>query len=212
MINLQLFDLPISRTNVRAIEFSLFLQGRHLLRILVWLLTDQAPYKRNPKRKDFLEVSEKYEGALGPHTLLFLLIVISKFRLTISKFRHNKSKFRLNNSKFRLNILKFRLIISKFRHKISKFRFNNSKFRVNNSKFRLNVLKFRLIISKFQHDISSWFFVCNSTPGNLVKGSRWLCKMKVFPAIWTMKNLFNISNTTHCNLRLLWNTQDVKFP
>ena len=160
-----------------------------------------------------------YEGALGPHTLLFLLIVISKFRLTISKFRHNKSKFRLNNakfrlnnSKFRLNILKFRLIISKFQQKISKFRLNNSKFRLNNSKFRLNILKFRLIISKFQHDISSWFFVCNSTPGNLVRSSRWLCKMKVFPAIWTMKYLLNISNKTHCNLRLLWNTQDVKFP
>ena len=142
--------------------------------------------------------SDYYEGALGPITLLFLLIVISKFRLTISKFRHNKSKFRLNNAKFRLNN-------SKFRHKISKFR-------LNNSKFRLNILKFRLIISKFQHDISSWFFVCNSTPGNLVRGSRWLCKMKVFPAIWTMKYLFNISNKTHFNLRLLWNTQDVKFP
>ena len=157
--------------------------------------------------------------ALGPHTLLFLLIVISKFRFTISKFRHNKSKFRLNNAKFRLNnsefrlsILKFRLIISKFRHKISKFRLINSKFRVNNPKFRLNILKFRLIISKFRHDISSWFFVCNSTLGNLVRGNRWLCKMKVFLAIWTMEYLFNISNKTHCNLRLLWNTQDIKFP
>ena len=102
-----------------------------------------------------------YEGALGPHTLLFLLIVISKFRLTISKFR---------------------LIISKFQHDISSwfFRLNNAKFRLNNAKFRLNILKFPLIISKFQHDISSWFFVCNSTPGNLVRGSRWLYKMNVF--------------------------------
>ena len=156
--------------------------------------------------------TDTYDGALGPHTLLFLLIVISKFRFTISKFRHNKSKFRLNNakfrlynSKFRLNILKFRLIISKFRHKISKFQ-------LNTPKFRLNILKFRLIISKFRHDISSWFFVCNSTPGNLVRGSRWLCKMKVFLAIWTMEYLFNISNKTHCNLRLLWITQDIKFP
>ena len=163
------------------------------------------------------DVAVWYEGAFGPHTLLFLLIVISKFRHTISKFRHNKSKFRLNNakfrfnnSKFRLNVLKFRLIISKFGHKISKFRLNNSKFQVYNPKFRLIILKFRLIISKFRHDISSWFFVCNSTPGNLVSGSRWLCRWS--SAIWTMKYFFNISNKTHCNLRLLWNTQDVKFP
>ena len=173
-----------------------------------------------------------YERALGPHILLFLLISISKFRLTISKFRHNKSKFRLNNSKFRLNnskfrlnnskfrlnILKFRLIISKFQHKISKFqlsnskfqynkskfRLNNSKFRVikskfrlsnskfrlnilkfrlnnskfwlNNSKFRLNILKFRLIILKFRHKIS-WI---EFTPGNLVRGSRWLYTQNLY--------------------------------
>ena len=159
-----------------------------------------------------------YERALGPHILLFLLISISKFRLTISKFRHNKSKFRLNNSKFRLNnskfrlnISKFRLIISKFRHKISKFqlsnskfqhnkskfRLNNSKFRLSNSKFRLNILKFRLynskfrlnnsifrlnilkfrlIILKFRHKIS-WI---EFTPGNLVRGSRWLYTQNLY--------------------------------
>ena len=167
-----------------------------------FLGNEKKKKKKKKKRKRIQSVV--YDGALGPHTLLFLLIVISKFRFTISKFRHNKSKFRLNNSKFRLNILKF-LIISKFRHKISKLR-------LNNPKFRLNILKFRLIISKFRHDISSWFFVCNSTPGNLVRGSRWLCKMKVFLAIWTMEYLFNILNKTHCNLRLLWKTQDIKFP
>ena len=140
----------------------------------------------------------KYERALGPHILLFLLIGISKFLLTNSKFRYNMSKFRLNNSKFRLNNSKFRLIISIFRHKISKFRLimlkcrhiipkfrlnnskfrlnilkfqlNSSKFRLNNSKFRLKVLKFRLIISKFWHEISWMEF----TPGNLIRGSRWL--------------------------------------
>ena len=116
--------------------------------------------------------------------LLFLLIGISKFRLTICEIRHNKSKLRLNNSKFRLNILKFRLNISKFRHKISKFRLimskfrhNKSKFRLNNSKLRLNILKFqlnnskfRLNNSKFRHKLSWMEF----TPGNLVRGSRWL--------------------------------------
>ena len=54
------------------------------------------------------------ERALGLHILLFLLIGISKFRLTISKFRHNKSEFRLNNSKFRFNNSKFRLNLLKF--------------------------------------------------------------------------------------------------
>ena len=72
------------------------------------------------------------------------------------KFWHNKSKFRLNNSNFRLKILKFQL--------------NNSKFRLNNSKFWLNILKFLLIISKFRHKISWMEF----TPGNLVRGTRWL--------------------------------------
>ena len=38
------------------------------------------------------------------------------------------------------------------------------------------------------------------------------CNMKVFSAIWTMKYLFNISNKTHCNLCLCWNTEDAKFP
>ena len=162
---------------------------------------------------------EIYERALRPHILLFLLISISKFRLTISKFRHNKSKFRLNNSKFRLNnskfrrnILKFQLIISKFRHKISKFRrkfrhnkskfrlnnskfrlsnskfrlkilkfrLNNSKCRLNNSKFRLNILKFRLIILKFRHKIS-WI---EFTPGNLVRGSRWLYNQNLYASFW----------------------------
>ena len=149
---------------------------------------------RNPQNKLslFLKASTAhlYERALGPHILFFLLISISKFRLTISKFRHNKSKFRLNNSKFRLNILKFRLIISKFWHKIPKFRLimskfwhnkskfwlNNSKFRLNNSKFRLNILKFRLIILKFRHKIS-WI---EFTTGNLVRGSRWLYTQNLY--------------------------------
>ena len=122
----------------------------------------------------------------------------SKFRLNNSKFRLNILKFRLNNSKFRIKISryfdlmswnfdiiskfrrkisKFWLLMSKFRHNKSKIRHNNSKFRLNNSKFRLNnskfwldILKYRLIILKFRHKIS-WI---ESTPGNLVRGSRWL--------------------------------------
>ena len=33
-----------------------------------------------------------------------------------------------------------------------------------------------------------------------------LCNIKVFSAIWTMKYLFNISNKTRWNLHLRWNT------
>ena len=38
------------------------------------------------------------------------------------------------------------------------------------------------------------------------------CKMKVLSVIWTMNFWFNISNKTHCNLHLCWNTQIAKFP
>ena len=110
---------------------------KYVLTVFILGLYDEVLNRYYPREANF------YERALGPHILLFLLISISKFRLTISKFRlstkfrHNNSKFRLSNSKFRLNILKFRL--------------NNSKFRLNNSIFRLNVLKFRHKISLLLH-------------------------------------------------------------
>ena len=147
-------DLPI---HYNTICFIYKISCRNKMQETVWLYCVRKVYKHNynhlnKKNKELFKshISSNYEGpaksfvtgfgllqyerALGPHTLLFLLISISKFRLTISKFRHNKSKFRLN-------ILKFRLIILKFRHKISWIEF---------------------------------------TPGNLVRGSRWLYTQNLY--------------------------------
>ena len=64
----------------------------------------QIMFLQRNKKNICLDISLFYVRALGPHILPFLLIGISKFRLTISKFRNNTSKFRLN-LKFQLKVI-----------------------------------------------------------------------------------------------------------